>query len=131
MAPRNSVLLVIEDVASVTQFIRAALAAEPVHIVTATDGRQGQQLVSELLPDLVLLDLALPEVEGFEILDSIRSNPATAETPVVIITAHGDSGTAAEASDRGADAFLAKPFRPAELRRVVGRFLPDTSRAAS
>ncbi len=131
MAPRNGVLLVIEDVASVTQFIRAALAGEQVHIVTATDGLQGQQLVAELAPDLVLLDLALPGMDGFEILDSIRSNPATAETPVVIITAHGDSGTAAEAKDRGADAFLAKPFLPVELRRVVARFLPGTAQVAS
>lgn len=131
MAANKRVVLVIEDVASVTQFIRAALAADPVHIVTATDGRQGQQLVEELVPDLVLLDLALPEVEGFEILEAIRANPAIADTPVVIITAHGDSGTAAEANDRGADAFLAKPFRPDELRRMVSRFLPDTSRAAS
>ena len=131
MATGNSVVLVIEDVASVTQFISAALAADPVHIVTATDGRQGQRLVAELLPDLVLLDLALPGVEGFEILESIRANPDTANTPVVIITAHGDSGTAAEAKDRGANAFLAKPFRPAELRRVVSRFLPGTARVAS
>ena len=131
MAPANSVLLVIEDVPSVTQFIRAVLASEPVNIVTATDGRQGQQLVAELAPDLVLLDLALPGVDGFEILDSIRANPATAEIPVVIITAHGDSGTAADAKDRGADAFLAKPFRPDELRRLVSRFLPSASDIAS
>lgn len=131
MTSGNSVVLVIEDVASVTQFIRAVLASDPVHIVTATDGRQGQELVTELVPDLVLLDLALPEVEGFEILDSIRANPATVEIPVVIVTAHGDSSTAAEAIARGADAFLAKPFRPAELRRTVARFLPGRAAAAS
>ena len=124
-------MLVIEDVASVTQFIRAVLAADPVHIVTATDGRQGQDLVAELIPDLVLLDLALPDVEGFEILESIRANPDTAEIPVVIVTAFGDSGTAAEAADRGANGFLAKPFRPAELRRVVAQFLPEAAAAAS
>ena len=131
MTSRNSVVLVIEDVASVTQLIRAVLAADPVHVVTATDGRQGQDLVAELIPDLVLLDLALPEVEGLEILESIRANPDTAEIPVVIVTAFGDSGTAAEAAARGANAFLAKPFRPAELRRVVAQFLPGAAAAAS
>ncbi len=131
MTPRNSVILVIEDVVSTTHFISAVLAADPFQIVTATDGRKGQQLVAELLPDLILLDLALPEVDGFDVLDSIRANPATAATPVVIITAHGDSSTAAEARDRGADAFIAKPFRPAELRRVINRFLPPTTAAAS
>jgi CheY-like chemotaxis protein len=131
MAPRNSVILVIEDVLSTTQFISAVLAADPFQIVTATDGRKGQQLVAELLPDLILLDLALPEVDGFDVLDSIRANPATAATPVVIITAHGDSSTAAEARDRGADAFISKPFRPAELRRAISRFLPPTTAAAS
>ena len=131
MTPRNSVILVIEDVVSTTHFISAVLAADPFQIVTATDGRKGQQLVAELLPDLILLDLALPKVDGFDVLDSIRANPATAATPVVIITAHGDSSTAAEARDRGADAFIAKPFRPAELRRVINRFLPPTTAAAS
>lgn len=131
MTPSNSVILVIEDVVSTTHFISAVLAADPFQIVTATDGRKGQQLVAELLPDLVLLDLALPEVDGFDVLDSIRADPATAATPVVIITAHGDSSTAAEARDRGADAFIAKPFRPAELRRVINRFLPPTAAVAS
>ena len=131
MTPRNSVILVIEDVVSITHFISAVLAADPFQIVTATDGRKGQQLVAELLPDLILLDLALPEVDGFDVLDSIRADSATAATPVVIITAHGDSSTAAEARDRGADAFIAKPFRPAELRRVINRFLPPTTAAAS
>ncbi len=131
MTPRNSVILVIEDVVSTTHFISAVLAADPFQIVTATDGRKGQQLVAELVPDLVLLDLALPEVDGFDVLDSIRADPATAATPVVIITAHGDSSTAAEARDRGADAFISKPFRPAELRRVINRFLPPTTAAAS
>ncbi len=131
MTPSNSVILVIEDVVSTTRFISAVLAADPFQIVTATDGRKGQQLVAELLPDLILLDLALPEVDGFDVLDSIRADPATAATPVVIITAHGDSSTAAEARDRGADAFIAKPFRPAELRRVISRFLPPTTAVAS
>ncbi len=131
MTPRNSVILIIEDVVSVIQFISAALAADPVQIVTASDGRKGQELVAELLPDLVLLDLALPEVDGFDVLDSIRANSATATTPVVIITAHGDSSTVAEARNRGADGFLAKPFQPAELRRVIDRFLPHATAAAS
>ena len=123
-------VLVIEDEANVTQLIRAVLISNPVHIVTATDGGLGRHLVEELVPDLVLLDLALPRVDGFEILDSIRTNPVTAEMPVVVITAHGDSATAAEARDRGSDAFLAKPFQPAELRRVIDRFLPGTTAAA-
>ena len=131
MESENSLVLVIEDAANVTQLIRAVLISDPVHIVTATNGALGRQLVEELVPDLVLLDVALPGVDGFEILDSIRTNPATAELPVVIITAHGDSATAGEARDRGSDAFLAKPFPPAELRRVIDRFLPGTTAAAS
>ena len=131
MESGNSVVLVIEDAANVTQLIRAVLISDPLHIVTATDGAMARQLVEELVPDLVLLDLALGGVDGFEILDSIRTNPATAEIPVVIITAYGDSATAAEARDRGSDAFLAKPFQPAELRRVIDRFLPRTKTVAS
>lgn len=129
--PTHPVILVVEDASNVLQFITASLAGAPVHVVTATDGTKGLELAHELKPDLMLLDIALPGVDGFEILREVRANPETATMPVVIVTAHGDSHTAARARDEGADYFIAKPFRPAELRRVVGQFLPPAGSVAS
>jgi CheY-like chemotaxis protein len=119
----NKVVLVIDDVDSVLQFIRVALAGRSVDIVTAIDGASGLELAKELVPDVVLLDLALPELNGWEVLEGLRSDPATARVPVVIVTAHGESGAAARARDLGANGFLSKPFRPTELRRLVDRHL--------
>ena len=131
MATASRVVLVIEDAANVLQFITASLAGEPIHLVTATDGDRGLDLARELHPDLLLLDVALPGIDGFEVLQEIRQDPALSETPVVIVTAHGDSTTAARARDAGANYFIAKPFRPTELRRVVEQFLPGTGSKAS
>ncbi len=115
----NKVVLVIDDIDSVLQFIRVALADQAVDLVTAVDGASGLELAKQLVPDLVLLDLALPEIDGWEVLTELRTDPETRDVPVVIVTAHGESGAAARARELGANGFLSKPFRPAELRRIV------------
>ncbi len=128
---KNKVVLVIDDVESVLQLIRAALIDHPVDVLTAGDGRSGLTLAQELTPDLVLLDLALPVLDGWDVLTALRSDPATAGVPVVIITAHGDSDSASRARDLGAEGFISKPFRPAELRRIIERILDEPTAAAS
>jgi two-component system chemotaxis response regulator CheY len=70
-----------------------------------------------------LLDLALPILDGWEVLRLVRKDPEIAATPIVVVTAHGDSETAARAKARGADGFLSKPFQPAQLRKIVDQFL--------
>ena len=127
----NKVVLVIDDVRSVLQLIRAALIDHPVDVLSAIDGGSGLALAQELRPDLVLLDLALPVMDGWEILAALRADPATQQVPVVIVTAHGDSDTAARARELGADGFISKPFRPAELRRVIEGYLDPPAAAAS
>lgn len=121
--PDNKVVLVVDDVQTVVQFIRGALAGYSVDVVTAPDGESGLELARELVPDLVLLDLALPGLTGWEVLSALRAEPATSHVPVVIVTAHGESGSASRARDLGADGFIAKPFRPAELRRAIQEHL--------
>ncbi|MDH3540077.1 MAG: response regulator [Acidimicrobiia bacterium] len=127
----NKVVLVIDDVKSVLQLIRAALIDHPVDVLTAIDGGSGLALAQEITPDLVLLDLALPVMDGWEILAALRADPATRNVPVVIVTAHGDSDTASRARELGADGFIAKPFRPAELRRIIEGCLHGPTAAAS
>lgn len=126
----NKLVLVIDDVASVLQLIRAALTGYPVDVLTAVDGGSGLALAREVKPDLVLLDLALPVMDGWQVLSALRADPATAEVPVVIVTAHGDSNAASRAREVGASAFISKPFRPAELRRVIGKLLEDPAALA-
>lgn len=126
---RNKIVLVIDDVKTVLQLIRFSLTDHPVDVVTALDGATGLELAREISPDLLLLDLALPGMDGWEVLEELRADPVTADVPVVIVTAHGDSDTAARAREAGTIGFISKPFRPAELRRVIEGLFGDSKAA--
>lgn len=126
---KNKTVLVIDDVKTVLQLIRISLIDHPVDVLTAIDGASGLELAREMNPDLVLLDLALPVMDGWEILEALRAEASTADIPVVIVTAHGDSDTAARARDAGTAGFISKPFRPAELRRVINAQLGEPNAA--
>jgi len=125
----NKVVLVVDDVPSIVQLIRGALADQAVDLVAAADGQTGLDLARSLLPDLILLDLALPVVDGWDVLAALKADDATASVPVVIVTAHGDSDSASRARGGGASAFIAKPFRPAELRRIIAKMLEPLAAA--
>lgn len=128
--PENPIVLVVDDVPNVFQLIRAVLSDYEIDIRTAVDGRTGLKMAREMSPDLILLDLALPLVDGWTVLAELKSDEATRELPVVIVTAHGDSSAASRAREMGADGFISKPFRPAELRRVIDEHLGGPLSAA-
>ena len=124
--PRR-VVLVIEDIPHVVQLIRGALADLSLEVVATTNGEEGLVQAAELDPTVVLLDLGLPGMDGFEVLRRLRADAATSDLPVIVVTAHADSETAAQVRALGADEFVAKPFRPSELRRFLDRYLaPDS-----
>ncbi len=127
---KNKVVLVVDDVPTILQLIRGALAGHPVDLITAADGEAALELARRVVPDLILLDLAMPVMDGWAVLSELRGDPVTASVPVVIVTAHGDSEAAARARELGADGFVSKPFRPAELRRVMDSYLNGPIAAA-
>lgn len=118
------VLLVIEDEMNIVAVIKQSLLGAAFDIHVAPNGETGIEMTRELQPDVVLLDIALPGIDGFETLAAIRSTPFGTHVPVIIITAHGDSSTAVEAREAGADHFLTKPFLPSQLRRAVESLSP-------
>ena len=128
-SPTNSLILIIEDVPTVIRVIRAALKDRPLDLVAVADGRSGLEQAKALDPGLILLDLALPIMDGWEVLRRLREDPGTASIPVVIVTAHGDSETVARAREEGANGFISKPFQPAQLRRAVDEYLSITARS--
>lgn len=123
----SNVVLIIEDIPSITRLMRASLAHQDVDIVAVRTGEAGLASIHESPPALVLLDLALPTIHGFEVLRAIKSSPETADIPVVVVTAQSDSETASRAKSLGADRFISKPFVPNELRRVIDYFLDGVS----
>ena len=105
----QSTLLVVEDNAELRLFLHTLFAAE-YHIVEAANGRQGLDLAQQLLPDLIISDVMMPEMDGIEMLRSLRANVATSHIPVVLLTAKTSIENQIKGLEYGADAYVTKPF---------------------
>ncbi|MER7940218.1 response regulator [Streptomyces sp. NPDC094458] len=115
-------VLVVDDNKVIRQLIRVNLELEGFEVVTAADGVECLDLVHEVRPDVITLDVVMPRLDGVQTAARLRADPRTGHLPVAVISActpyEVDSGSAA-----GVDAFLAKPFEPSELVRMVRRLV--------
>ena len=109
-------ILVIEDDPAILRGLGEALKRESYEVVTAADGETGYRLVREKSPDLVILDLMLPKLSGYEICRKMRSDGMN--TPIMMLTARGDEGDRVLGLDLGADDYVSKPF---SLRELMAR----------
>jgi two-component system, OmpR family, KDP operon response regulator KdpE len=105
-------VLIIEDDRAILNFIRVSLKAHGYACTEAATGQSGLKLFTTAQPDVVLLDLGLPDMDGTEVLREIRS---FSETPVIVVTARGQENEKADTLDMGADDYLCKPFSIVEL----------------
>jgi two-component system cell cycle response regulator len=116
-------ILVVDDEAMNRKLIEAILAAERSEIITAEDGMQALTCATETPPDLILLDMMMPGMNGLEVLRRLKTNAATAEIPVIMVTAMADRESVTQALDAGADECLSKPVNAAELVLQVKNML--------
>jgi class 3 adenylate cyclase/CheY-like chemotaxis protein len=107
-------VLAVDDQPQNLRLLDAVLSPRGYRVVTATSGEQALQMLSEAVPDLVLLDIVMPGIDGYQVCRQIRDKPATAFLPVVMITASGDQEKVS-AIRAGADDFVSKPFDQGEL----------------
>ncbi|MHB9758827.1 response regulator [Streptomyces sp. BYX5S] len=119
-------VLVVDDNKVIRQLIRVNLELEGFEVVTAADGAECLDVIDQVRPDVVTLDVVMPRLDGLRTAARLRSDPRTSALPVVIVSACTQYEVAS-GLDVGVDAFLAKPFEPAELVRVV-RQLSETGR---
>jgi two-component system KDP operon response regulator KdpE len=112
---RNRVILVVDDEERMARFIHLNLEHDGFRVVEAYKGLQGIQALRDSLPDLVLLDVMLPDMDGFEVLKMIRE---VSSVPVIMLTAKGEEDDRVHGLELGADDYVTKPFSPREL---VGR----------
>jgi len=120
-------VLLIEDEPQMRRFLRAALENESYHLVEATTARDGLAQASGRNPDIILLDLGLPDGDGIDLTRRIRE---WARTPIVVISARGQEGDKVAALDAGADDYLTKPFGVGELLARMRVALRHAARAA-
>ncbi len=116
-------VLVVDDDAVNRELLEEVLVAEGLEVVTAPDGRSTLQEFSRLKPDLVLLDVTMPFLDGFEVCRRLKSNPDTRLTPVILVTALSATADRIKGIKSGADGFLSKPFDQSELLAHVRSLL--------
>ncbi|MBI5256658.1 MAG: diguanylate cyclase [Burkholderiales bacterium] len=115
---RRSRLLVVDDQPANVQTLYQALAADH-QIFVATHGEQALKLVREKQPDLVLLDVVMPGMDGFEVCRRLKADPGTVDLPVIFVTAHSDDNEETRGLNAGAVDFITKPINPAVVRARV------------
>jgi len=114
-------ILVVEDDPAILRGLNETLKRESYEVLTAADGEAGYRLVREKNPDLVILDLMLPKLSGYEICRKMRSDGVN--TPILMLTARGDEGDRVLGLDLGADDYVSKPFSLRELMARVRALL--------
>jgi two-component system alkaline phosphatase synthesis response regulator PhoP len=112
-------VLVIEDEEDICELIRYNLTKEGYEVTCATSGEEGVQVVRTLVPDVIILDLMLPGIDGLEVCKQIKGDAAVKNTPIVIVSARGEEGDVVTGLELGADDYVAKPFSPKVLSARV------------
>jgi two-component system phosphate regulon response regulator PhoB len=127
----KSIILVVEDDVDILQLVDHNLKSADFHVLTAQDGYQALSLAKKHLPQLVILDLMLPGLDGFEVCKELKRSPTTKNIPVLMLTARGEEVDRIVGLELGADDYVVKPFSPRELvlrvRAILRRFSPEES----
>jgi DNA-binding response OmpR family regulator len=112
-------VLVVDDDEVIRQLIAVNLTLEGFEVATAVDGQDCLDRVTETSPDVITLDVMMPRLDGWVTATLLRKNPLTSRIKVVLITARAQEDDKSRGREIGVDAYLTKPFDPAEMNRVV------------
>jgi len=119
-------ILVVEDQPDNRQIIRDLLTSAGYQLVEAEDGEMGVRLAESERPDLILMDIQLPVLDGYEATRRIKANPDLRAIPIIVVTSYALSGDDEKARAAGCDGYVAKPFSPRALLATIRTFLPST-----
>src|SRR5580704_8657433 len=114
-------ILVVDDERHIVRLVQVNLERAGYTVVTAFDGKEALEKVESEKPDLVVLDVMMPYMDGFEVLKNLRKNPETRELPVIMLTAKAQDADVFRGWQSGVDCYLTKPFNPMELISFVKR----------
>jgi two-component system cell cycle response regulator DivK len=117
-------VLVIEDTADNRQIIFDLLTMSGYEVVQAVDGISGVAKAAECRPDLILMDIQLPGIDGYEATRRIKSDTTLKQIPIIAVTSYALSGDETKTKAAGCNGYIAKPFSPRELLALVRQFVP-------
>ncbi len=112
-------VLVVDDDPLILEVLRTVLDLEEFRVTTATDGEEGLALLAQDRPDVLVCDVMMPGLDGFEVCRRVKADPATARLPVVLLTARDRAEDKRAGEEAGCDAYLTKPFSPLYLIDVI------------
>lgn len=112
-------VLVVDDDPVIQRLLQVNFEMEDYVVVTADDGAEGLEAAQRELPDVILLDVMMPRMDGMEVARRLRADDSTAAIPIVLLTAKAQSADIADGKETGADAYVTKPFDPIELLDTV------------
>ncbi|MEY2409194.1 MAG: two-component system, OmpR family, response regulator [Verrucomicrobiota bacterium] len=126
MSTKKQRVLVVDDEPDAVELVEVNLKAAGLQVITAADGEEALRKARELVPDAIVLDLMLPEVDGLEVCKILRRDRVTATIPIIMLTAKAGEVDRVVGLELGADDYLTKPFSPRELVLRVKRLLRKT-----
>jgi twitching motility two-component system response regulator PilH len=116
-------ILVVDDEPHIVKLVAFSLERAGHEVLQATDGEHGVEVATATLPDLILMDVMMPVMTGFDALDRLKADPATSHIPVVMLSAKSQHYEQEEGLRRGALQYICKPFTPRDLADTVDRIL--------
>lgn len=124
-------ILIIDDEEDIREILGYALRKEGFNVQTAENGEKGLQLAEKYLPDIIILDVMMPEMDGIEVCERLRSNPVTAHLRICFLTARNEDYSQIAGFDAGADDYVAKPIKPRVLISRINAILRRGSQDSS
>ncbi|MEM9006772.1 MAG: response regulator [Cyanobacteria bacterium P01_F01_bin.86] len=118
-----STILIVDDSSALREMVSGLLMQSGMTIMEAKDGAEAQKKIAATPPDLVVLDIVMPNMNGYELCRWIKNNPKTQDVPVVICSSKSEDFDRYWGMKQGADAYIAKPFRPDEMVETVKQLL--------
>jgi two-component system, cell cycle response regulator DivK len=118
-------ILLVEDNEDNREIYRTVLEVSGYEVIEATDGEAAVRIARERLPDLILMDISLPIMTGWDATEAIKAEPATRDIPIIALTAHVFQADQERAKKLGFDSFLAKPIEPRKVQAEVARLLGE------
>lgn len=122
-------ILAVDDERHIVRLVEVNLQRAGYEVVTAFDGKEALEKVKSEKPDLVVLDVMMPFMDGFEVLRNLKANPETAEIPVIMLTAKAQDADVFRGWQSGVDCYLTKPFNPMELLTFVKRIFDSQTQS--
>ena len=121
-------ILVVDDEVYIVHILDFSLGMEGYEVVTALDGEQALEKVAQQKPDLIVLDIMMPKLDGYETCKALKANAETRDIPVILLSAKGRNVDQKVGFEVGADDYITKPFSPRKLVERINSILGQTSR---